>query len=387
MYKKFMPVVLSLFTLLLSANADSPSPFRVEPYLQNLSQNGVTIICHTETPAYGWIEYGETDELGVKKDSVIDGLRNANTTLHKIRLTGLEPGTTYYYRAGVKPILNFAAYKVEFAETQYSKTFSFKTPSADRSEISCVIFNDLHNNYPLFERLCGVLEGVDYQFSIFNGDCFSDPASEEDALTALEIYNKGISAHSRPPLYIRGNHEIRGAYARHLKKMFDFPEDEYFFAATAGPVRFIFLDCGEDKSDDHKEYSGLNDFSGYREKQKEWLKYEIESKEFRGAKYRILVHHIPLYNHNDRGVSKFSRALWAPAICDVPIDLAISGHVHVYNFVNPNEAGNNYPVLIGGGRKMEDGTVTVLSASDERLSVKVFNTDGEIIKDYKIKRN
>ncbi len=69
--------------------------------------------------------------------------------------------------------------------------------------------------------------------------------------------------------------------------MFDFPDNEYFFAMTAGPVRFIFLDCGEDKPDDNYEYSGLNDFSAFRESQKAWLETEAKSDAFKNAKYRI----------------------------------------------------------------------------------------------------
>jgi 3',5'-cyclic AMP phosphodiesterase CpdA len=220
-------------------------------------------------------------------------------------------------------------------------------------------------------------------FSIFNGDCFSDPNSQNAVIKALTVYNKGISAYSRPALFIRGNHEIRGAFARNLKEMFDFPDNEYFFAMTAGPVRFIFLDCGEDKSDDHREYSALNDFTGYRKKQKLWLKQEVKSAAFLEAKYRILIHHIPLYNHEDRGVSVLSRTLWAPVLDSVPIDVAISGHTHRYNFVPVKEANNNYPVLIGGGKKAEDGTVIVLSANNKQLSIKVLNADGEILGKYK----
>jgi hypothetical protein len=226
------------------------------------------------------------------------------------------------------------------------------------------------------------LVGTDYQFSIFNGDCFSDPPSEDAFLEALTIYNKGILAHSRPPLYIRGNHETRGAFARDMKKILDFPDNEYFFAMTAGPVRFLFLDCGEDKADEHPEYSGLNDFTGYRAKQQKWLKEEVRSEAFRKAQFRILVHHIPLHNYQDRGISTFSHTLWTPVLDAAPIDIALSGHTHEYNFLPANEAGNNYPVLIGGGNRVKDATAIVLSATEEQLCIKVLNAYGEVIGQY-----
>ncbi len=378
-------LVLALAFLFGSATllcASSASPFLTQPYLQNPTQRSVCVMWQTKGPAYGWVEYGRNDTLGMKADTVTDGMRNANTTLHKVHLAPLEPGVTYYYRACFKPILKFAPYKVEFGDSVYSETYRFQSIADTAPEISCVIFNDLHNNYPLFSRLCGALGNRDCQFSIFNGDCISDPQSRSAVLDALVVYNKGIAAYSRPPLYIRGNHEIRGAFARELKGLFDFPGNEYFFAMTAGPVRFLFLDCGEDKSDDHREYSGLNDFAGYREKQKEWLNKEVASEAFLRAKHRVLVHHIPLYNHDDRGISVFSRASWSPVLDSVPIDVAISGHTHRHAFMPAERAGNRYPVLIGGGSKVESATVIVLSATEERLHIAVLNVSGDIVGEY-----
>jgi len=354
------------------------------PYLQNPTRDGITVIWHTEKPAYGWVEYGKTEKLGKKADLVIDGLRNANTTTHKVSLKNLVSGTTYYYAVCYKPILEFGAYKVDFGDVVRSETFSFKTFPKDTSHISCVIFNDLHDDRgQVFKPLCDALsKDSDYQFSIFNGDCFNDPKSRDDVLRCLEKYNKGVSAHSRPALYIRGNHEIRGAFARKLKPMFDFPGNEYYFAMTAGPVRFIFLDCGEDKPDSHWAYSGLNDFTGYREAQKEWLKKEIKTEEFQKAKYRVLVHHIPLMDRPGKSSPNESRKLWSPTLDSAPIDLAVCGHTHNYQFVPVGERNNSHPILIGGGPGVEKGTVIVLSADEKKLCVKVLKANGETIDNF-----
>lgn len=353
MTKDFLFTLTVLFCLAPLLRADQDSLFLTNPYLQNPTTNAVSIMWHTKQPAYGWVEYGKTEQFEAKEDRVIDGMRNANTTIHKVRLTNLEPESTYYYRACFKPILKFEPYKVEFGDVVYSTTYTYKG-IATNLPVSCVIFNDLHNNYALFNSLCNVLGDRDYQFSIFNGDCFTDPGSQNAVIDAMKVYNKGVFAHSRPALYIRGNHEIRGAFARNFKDVLDFPDNSYFFAMTVGPVRFIFLDCGEDKPDDHWAYSGLNDFTGYRKEQKEWLKQEVKSAAFIKAKYRVLIHHIPLYNHDDKWVSVSSRTLWSPILDSASIDLAISGHTHTYNYVPIKQGGNNYPVLIGGRPKCQN---------------------------------
>lgn len=87
MPKKILSTLIAIFCMTLVSHADQNSQFLTTPYLQNPSQNGVTIMWHTKQPAYGWVEYGKTDQFGEKADFVTDGMRGANTTLHKISLT------------------------------------------------------------------------------------------------------------------------------------------------------------------------------------------------------------------------------------------------------------------------------------------------------------
>ena len=109
------------------------------------------------------------------------------------------------------------------------------------------IFNDLHDNHPLFAKLTGQIKAFDYDFSIFNGDCFADPVSQADFVSSLKTYNAGIRSWERPVVYQRGNHEYRGAFARQLRSWFAPPGGHFYGAFTAGPVRFIMLDAGEDR--------------------------------------------------------------------------------------------------------------------------------------------
>ena len=98
---------------------------------------------------------------------------------------------------------------------------------------------------------------------------------------------------TRKPFYfVRGNHDTRGKDARKLKKYFDFPKDKYYYSFNQGPVRFIVLDSGEDKADNHQYYSKLADFDNYRLEELEWLKKEIEKDEFKDALFKLSLIHI-----------------------------------------------------------------------------------------------
>lgn len=356
----------------------------VEPYLQNPTPaGGVTIMWQTAQPAYGWVEFGESEKLGQKQDLVVDGLREANTVTHSVQLSGLKPGRKYYYRIGTLPIKSFAAYKVVFGDPTLSPLYPFKLPEPGKESATVCFFNDLHNKYPVFQALLGPYKKFSPDCVFLNGDCFSEPAGPEDVATALENYGSGIGAAGRPFYYVRGNHDARGAYARQLKPYFANPGGEYYYTATIGPVFFIVLDCGEDKVDSNAEYAGLVDFSGYRKAQAEWLGTVLKSEDFKNAKYRVLVNHIPLYVP---GGSKAALADWEPVLKGAPIDLAISAHTHKWKIVKKDEAGNPYPLVIGGGPTLEGSTLTVLQAGPAGIEATLYNDAGVKLDSIAVKK-
>lgn len=354
----------------------APEAWAVPPYLQNVTATEATVLWQTSAPAYGWVEYGETPALGLRRDRVVDGLRAANTRLHRVRLDGLAPGREYWYRVGFAPVAAMGAYHVDFGTAQQSSPRSFRTAGPANSSVTGVIFNDLHDQLDLFRKLSAQLANVPFQFSLFNGDCFADPADATRPRQSLRAYNAGIGADRRPAVYLRGNHETRGAFARELPAFFAWPEGRPYFAFTAGPVRFVALDCGEDKPDDHPAYSGLADFTAYRREEAAWLKREVASAAFRDARWRVLVHHIPLYAGPEDDVSRPCRDLWAPILAGAGIDLSIHGHTHRRAWYPRGAADNPYPVLLGGGPGADTATVMVLDADARRLSVRILDAAG-----------
>lgn len=358
------------------------SLFKTEPYLQNVDDAGATVMWLTNGKCHSWVEWGETNALGKKAQTIVDGQIEANNTLNKIRLSGLQPGQRYFYRICSREIIHYGPYKVEWGRLENSEIKSFETANPDGDTLKCIFFNDLHDNLPLFSKLAEHVDGVDYDLSIFNGDCFNDPASEEKVLRSLRVYNKGVDASSIPVVYLRGNHEIRGAYSRQWPGLVDNPGGKQYFALSRGPVRFIFLDCGEDKADRHWAYSGLNDFEGFHREQAEWLEREIVKPEFTQAKYRVLVHHIPIYGLNPDRFNPW-KTLWGPILNRAGFDMSIHGHTHKAAIHPPYAAGDHdYPVIIGGGRKMEDGTVTILEVNKDGLSATILDTQGEKVGGY-----
>lgn len=350
--------------------------FRTKPYLQNPVNNGMTLVWETTIPAYSWVEYG-TDTLNLKqKRLIIDGQAEFNESIHKIRLEYLISGQTYYYRVCSQEILQYKAYSKKFGHIAKSEFYSFTMPDAETDSFTAVIFNDLHQRPNVFQSLLKQVEKVDYDFVVFNGDCIDDPANHDQATRFIKLLTEGVHGDRTPTLFIRGNHEIRNAYSIGLRKHFDYVGGKTYGAFNWGDTRIVMLDCGEDKTDDHKEYSGLNDFTQLRHEQVGFLQEELQSKAFKKADKRILIHHIPLY-----GCDNLCWNLWEPLLRKAPFHVSINAHTHRFAYHPKGSLKNNYPVVIGGGNKVENATVMILEKKKDELRIKVLDATGKVLLD------
>ena len=355
--------------------------FRTVPYLQNPVGGGMTVMWETTVPAYSWVEYG-TDTLHLRRArTLIDGQALCNNTLNKIRLDSLRPGVTYYYRVCSQEMLVYQAYYKSFGNTARSAFSHFTLPTAKTDSFTAVVFNDLHQHGGTFEALLSNLKGVKYDFVVFNGDCIDDPVSHDQATHFINELVSGVHANEVPAIFMRGNHEIRNAYSVGLRDHFDYIDGKTYGAFNWGDTRFVLLDCGEDKPDDHWVYYGLNDFSQLRRDEAEFLKKELKSKAFKKASKRVLIHHIPLYGND---YPNLCSDLWLPLLEKAPFNVCINAHTHKYAYHPKGELGNNFPVVNGGGPQKGSATVMIITKRGKDMRVKVMNAAGKTLLDIAV---
>ncbi len=360
-------------------SVDQSAILRTNPYLQDPATDGMTVMWHTNVPCYSWLEYG-ADTLNMQRvRTYIEGEVIANTKLNKIRISGLVPGTKYYYRIHSQEITYYGPYLKEFGETISSGISSFKTLDDKSTNFTAVIFNDIHDSYPLFDKLYAQVKNVPYDIVFFNGDCIADVQTEDIALNSINYYGTNIGADKVPSVYMRGNHETRGAYSMFLWNLLERIGGHSYGAFNIGDTRFVILDCGEDKPDSHPVYYDLNDFTQHRKDQAEFLKKEIASKEFRSAAKRVLIHHIPVYGNGD--AYRPCSELWGDVLAKADFSVCLNGHTHQYEYIPKGKDGNNFPVVIGGGSNEKSATVAVLTKTGKNLKLKVLNAAGESLLD------
>ena len=352
--------------------------FRTKPYLQNPLSNGITVSWFTNVPVHSWVEYGTDRNLGERAETIVDGQVICNNKHHKVRLTGLKPGETYYYRVCSREITLYEAYKKEFGETAYSDIYSFTIPTSVETDFTALIFNDLHKKNEVLDLLADQIEGIDYDFVMFNGDCIDDPRNESEVVHFLSYLNKKAKAENVPVFYLRGNHEIRNAYSIQLRELFDYVGDKTYGAFNWGDTRFVILDCGEDKPDSTWVYYDLNDFAGLRMEQVGFLKAELSGKAYKKAAKKVLIHHIPLYGMSEKSYLP-CLDLWGGLLAKAPFDVSINAHTHRFAYWPKGSVGNNFPVVIGGGNRPENATVMILSKKGKVMTLKALNTKGETL--------
>ena len=381
-------VLSALFSLLFAVGYPQVAKediFRSPVYLQNPSTDEMTVMWLTNVPALSWVEFG-TDTLNMQiAKTWVEGIAMANNTVNRIRLTGLQPGTRYYYRVHSREITLYEAYRKEFGKTATTEIRSFTTFCDNQTDFTALIFNDLHDIFPLFDVLRKQVT-VPFDIVFFNGDIISDVQTKDAAVRTISHFTHGIGGDSVPSIFVRGNHEARGAFSPFLWSLLGKVGVNHSFGAfSIGDTRFVVLDVGEDKPDDFWVYFGMNNFTQFRKDQAEFLRKEVASNEFQSANRRILIHHIPLYDLREgraehyQQVLAFVRSLWGDIIASAPFDVVLNGHTHRFEYIPTGKAGNNFPVVIGGGNNERTATVKILQKKGEEMTLRVLNAEGETL--------
>lgn len=357
----------------------------VEPYLQTNFGNEMSILWLTNKVANGWVEYGENanklDQKAFGKTQL--GLKAANSKLNCVSLKGLTPGKTYYYRVCSKEIKDFQPYKLTYGNTIHTETESFVNAHELKQEVSFVMLNDIHDRPQSIPLLLNLDQEKKRDFVFFNGDIFDYQTDEQQIIDHMLKPCVNSFAKHTPFIYVRGNHETRGKFAREFPQYF---KHVGYTAFSLGPVRFVVLDTGEDKEDVHPVYAGIVDFDQYRIEQAAWFKQEISSKAFKKAPFRIVLMHIPPQFSGDAHGPKHCTELFDPLLNQGKVDLVLSGHTHKYIIHQPNAGTNSYPLVIGGGPKDGNRTLTQVTANEKEIKVKMLDDLGKEVGIYTAKR-
>ena len=394
------------------------------PALQNYAETSIGIAFGVTDMANGFVTYGLKPDLSDGITVKCGGYRvtRIDDKVMQVRLTGLKPNTTYYYRIGADRISYQGGYRMKVLGTEVDeKIYSFTTAGKKAKSHFCVM-NDTHINWGSFGPTIDKIVELNPSCAIWNGDALNNDESM-DVLKSVFLapkIAKSDYASTLPLLLAPGNHEDRGFETRTLENiwMFRQPEERSSrdwdlgrnFAVRMGDIALIGLDTAEDKLDTNTKLAGLFTSEPYRVAQTAWLEDALRQPEIASAPYLIAFCHIPLFDSNPKSnpgdlypndvhpdyhsdYAAWQRTcskMWSPLLNKAKCQLVVTAHEHIYRYDAP-DADRKWAQIVGGGPSMKGTpgvfpTVVEGKIEDGQLLVRVHNIySGKLEAEYTFK--
>lgn len=391
-----MKKYLALFATLLLAGAVWAQPsVRIAggPWLQQVTEEGFTVVWATTIDAVSWVEVAPDDGshfYAVERPKYYDSHigRRRIGKLHRVRVEGLEPGRSYRYRLMQQAVLNDQGNRRVVLGEGYGsdilkhKPYPVRTLDPAQDRLTFWMVNDIHGRDSVYRLLLDGAEKARPDFVCLNGDMLTQIENEKQLLDGyLHSTGRVLGRAGIPIVAARGNHENRGSYAPHFLDYFPTPTGETYYGFRQGPAYFLVLDGGEDKPDSDIRYYGLSVSDAYREQQAAWLRKTVASEEFRSAPYRIvLIHMPPNMGRGWHGELETARLI-VPILNEAGVDLMLCGHYHRYAYIDDRSRGTDFPILINSNNDK-----AVVTINPEGIEIDVVNTAGTTIHRHSIEK-
>lgn len=392
MMKYRLSIMVGLLLFFLPA-VQAQDWLKAGPYLQELTEDGVTVVLENTIKPFSWVEVRKKGFTTVTKYyDDRDGQHQIYSEVQApqlavplqnftIRIDGLMPATEYEYRVCTQLVNWVKPYSASVGEVYEGDWYTFCTLNPEATEHHLVVVSDMHCRPDVLEQM---LTALDYQTAdhiIYAGDMMNNMQLQSNTVMDPEepyasFVNKSVDlfARNKDFIILRGEGETRGDISRFFRQYFPHRSGRLYNAYRWGDLMVIMLDGGESKADGDPmgRITNLGVFNAYREEQAEWLAQVMETEAYRTAKYRIVFSHFPVTNETlseeEAGAAHFAQVM-LPVLNKGNVDLMVAGHRHPesYTLINKGSKGNEFPVLVQGynfGARIDivDGRISIETA-------------------------
>jgi|GEM_PF-589902 len=248
------------------------------------------------------------------------GRRIGDRHIHAVHIPYEHLNNNPYTIGSTRVVENFG-YGSRLGKTISAGPYTLKVNTGKTQSYLCI--SDWHTQ--LKKAKAAIAQLGDYDALIMLGDPAGDMSFEEQAVRYIVQFGGEITGGTMPVIFVRGNHETRGAFAADLPAYLGY--ERLYYTVQRGAYSFLVLDSGEDKPDDHVEYGGLDDYARQRAAMLEWLQTRPKT----GDKLVVLSHAWQVCEPETE--TKQSLAAWNE-MDRLGARFLISGHTHVCEFLN-----------------------------------------------------
>lgn len=344
-------------------------------------RSSICITWLTATPNSTLVKYGTSP--GMLNMTYQDA---SLSKLHKARLVGLSPDTTYYY------------WIPEIFETPHNSTqFNFTTAPNVPRPFKFAVFGDMQPDSPSSDimRTNGlVIDGLlqrDIDFAVQVGDIASSGSSLSDWHLSFTSLAR-LGAHV-PLQNTIGNHDWSGmAGALNWRDLFSYP---YAGGPLSQYYSYDYLNAHFVVIDNFERLYAMS------QRQLRWIEDDITAARARGQDWIFCFFHLSIMTTSTTGMLQGLQRVLVPLFDRLAVDAVFYGHDHDYQHYNytygwnglvyePGHAWTHHPVQYfmtgGGGANLEVG-YGVLSQGLRTDTVRWWNTTAGSYQDKQYTRH
>jgi len=241
--------------------------------------------------------------------------------IHKVRLTGLQADSRYYYRVGD-------------GNSFWSAELSFKTaPGQYRPGLRYLNYGDMGTFMPFGLVITDAMEAAHAQkpfdMLIHLGDVsYAGTGSTREWQIIWDIWGRQVEnlASQIPYQLTLGNHEKYYNFTSYKARLPMQGEESggfqnYYYSFDYGGVHFLQT-CSEDYAAPYAPGSV----------QYEWMRQDLAKANANRANvpWIVVTGHRPMYGSSTDGAWEGIRAVLEPLLLEFKVDMFLSGHIHAY---------------------------------------------------------
>ena len=321
-----------VFNRVLKPN-NAEADITIAPFLSAMTANSVAIIWETDCESGSFVYYGKSRPLPVSAAGDVSRYQSNTYSLirkppvfdlfkHRVFLTGLEPGTTYYYQ--VRDLKD------------PTPIYSFRTlDSQPKASFKFAVYGDTQDDQAVHVNLINEMARHEFEFAVHLGDLADSFIPPGNRQIFFQIERPVISLF--PIFQVRGNHDDFVFY----KEYFEFPPagagaslDKHCYSFRYQGVYFVVIDNNIAIDPASEQY--------------DWLKRTLTAASADPErKFTFIFAHMPMYSGYSYFTGMEILSAIAPLFRAYNVSAAFSGHIHLYERVE--FSGKPYITFGGGG--------------------------------------
>lgn len=317
------------------------------PYVQHVTRHEAVI---------HWVTLDGTVRFGTSS-TALDGTAY-QIRHHEVTLTGLQPGTVYYY--------NISEEGTKEGVGQF-----ITAPGDQNTPFTFLVYGDTRTRAEVHRKVVEAMMREKAQFILHTGDIVSNGLNPHDWDLYFEVIRP--LARNVPIFYCLGNHERDSPL---YFEYFTLPGNERYYSFDWGGCHFIALDTNDPRLPPLRGYPGREELEKRKEvverfwdEQLTWLTEDLNTHQ--NADFIVVFFHHPLRSTKRSRAPERARLneRFGHMFQDFGVDLVFNGHDH--NYQHHAYRGTHYVVTGGGGAPLYD----VEEENADRYTIKLAKVE------------